>query len=70
MLHCKICHCQVQDGSGDDETEDVIDLNTKKKSTSICSFYEKGVCKHGRKGENCHYQHPQMCRKAVFGVRC
>ena len=37
----------------------VIDTDNSK----VCSFYEKGVCKHGKKGEGCKFAHPKFCRK-------
>ena len=39
----------------------VGDENLRK--VKVCSFYERGVCKHGRKGESCKFAHPPFCKK-------
>ena len=36
------------------------------KSNKVRSFYEKGLCKHGRKGELCRFSHPKMCKKFLI----
>ena len=36
---------------------------SNRKNDKVCSFYEKGVCKHGRKGDTCKFSHPKMCKK-------
>ena len=33
------------------------------KSEKICYFYRKGICTHGRKGQQCKYRHPNLCHK-------
>ena len=39
------------------------DVKHGEKSDKVCTFYEKGTCKHGRNGKNCKFLHPKMCRK-------
>lgn len=31
----------------------------------ICTFYKKGKCKHGIKGNGCKYKHPKACPKLM-----
>ena len=38
----------------------VNDVKTEKK---ICSFYLRGICRHGKKGEECQFHHPKLCFK-------
>ena len=50
----------------DKQYEGIDNLNLNK--AKICKFYAKGSCKHGRKGSNCKFQHPEVCRKLLkFG---
>ena len=40
-----------------------------KQKKVICHFYRKGICKYGRKGEGCKFDHPPYCRKLLdFGT--
>ena len=40
------------------------------KNDITCKFFAKGSCKHGAKGENCEYKHPEVCQKFIqFGTR-
>ena len=49
-----------------ERTASVDDNETNpQKSNVVCTFYEKGKCKHGRKGKNCKFLHPKMCRKLL-----
>ena len=34
-----------------------------KKLTQVCRYFRRGTCKHGLRGVECKYSHPQMCRK-------
>ena len=36
---------------------------SKSKVETVCRFFRRGTCKHGLRGTECRYQHPQMCRK-------
>ena len=39
-----------------------------KKDDKICHFYRKGICKHGKSGENCKFSHPPYCKPfLMFG---
>ena len=35
------------------------------KSKTVCSFYERGICKHGVRGDGCNFAHPKMCKKIL-----
>ena len=35
------------------------------KIKTICRYFRRGTCKHGLRGNDCKYLHPQMCRKFV-----
>jgi len=38
--------------------------NTSTEKTPItCRFYKKGSCKYGIKGDECKYNHPELCKK-------
>ena len=38
------------------------------KPPGVCFHYVKGICRYGRKGEGCKYQHPPYCEKLLaFG---
>ena len=32
-------------------------------SNRICRFYKNGNCKHGLRGKDCKFSHPNMCQK-------
>ena len=36
---------------------------TLPKSSEICSFFKKSICKHGLRGKGCKYTHPRLCLK-------
>ena len=38
-------------------------IEAKKDKTKICSFYLRGVCKHGKFGKECQFYHPKVCFK-------
>ena len=38
-------------------------VTTPKKLTQVCRYFRRGTCKHGLRGVECKYSHPQMCRK-------
>ena len=40
-------------------------VNTITKNRRICKFFDKGSCEHGTSGENCRYQHPELCRRFI-----
>ena len=51
-------------GDIDDKEKETVEKNLK----SVCKFYMKKQCKHGIKGENCSFSHPQICQKLLkFG---
>lgn len=33
------------------------------KSETTCRYFRRGTCKHGIRGDDCRFSHPQMCRK-------
>ena len=35
------------------------------RKVAICSFYRKGICKHGSAGKECKFRHPKVCKKLV-----
>ena len=35
------------------------------KINTICRYFRRGTCKHGLRGNDCKYLHPQMCREFV-----
>ena len=39
------------------------------KKDSVCKYYGRGTCKHGQKGEGCHYSHPKKCIKFMRFAR-
>ena len=39
--------------------------NLKEKKGTVCKFYVRGNCQFGIKGKNCHYKHPQACKKLL-----
>lgn len=39
--------------------------NESQKVNKLCYFFEKGRCKHGIKGNDCNYTHPQFCKKLM-----
>ena len=32
----------------------------------ICPFYRKNICRHGKKGTNCPFLHPERCQKLLL----
>ena len=36
---------------------------TIEKKDITCRFYKKGTCRHGAKGEECKFTHPELCKK-------
>lgn len=34
---------------------------SKDKVDKICYFYRQNICKHGREGKDCRYNHPKIC---------
>ena len=38
-------------------------INSSKKSASVCRYFRRGTCRHGLRGNECKFTHPQMCRK-------
>ena len=41
------------------------DKNSKLKN-KICPFYRKNNCRHGKKGSNCPFLHPERCQKLLL----
>ena len=39
--------------------------NDKEKS-NICHFYKNGKCKHGKDGQDCRFEHPNICKKILY----
>ena len=37
--------------------------SNSRKVQTVCKFYKKNICWHGKKGTNCKFEHPQMCVK-------
>ena len=35
------------------------------KLKTVCRFYNQGTCKYGKKGTECKYSHPSLCRKLL-----
>lgn len=44
-------------------TSDDTSKSTTIKSDLVCRYFRRGTCKHGLRGADCRYKHPQMCRK-------
>jgi hypothetical protein len=38
---------------------------TSDKSNVTCRFYKKGSCRHGKSGEECKFNHPELCRNYI-----
>ena len=34
-----------------------------KEKPNICHFYKNGKCKHGKEGQDCRFEHPEICKK-------
>ena len=72
---------QIQDSTTSSDTttqqQQVVeqDQNQPQRSRTpkkdiTCRFFAKGSCRHGAKGENCEYNHPEVCQKFIqFGTR-
>ena len=52
---------QSQSQSQSQNTENTI--KTTKDKSKVCSFYLKGVCRHGKAGKECQFHHPKICFK-------
>lgn len=39
------------------------DNKTIEKKDITCRFFKKGTCRHGAKGEECKFTHPELCKK-------
>ena len=37
--------------------------SSSEKSAAICRYFRRGTCRHGLRGTECKFTHPQMCRK-------
>ena len=35
--------------------------SNSRKVQTVCKFYKKNICWHGKKGTDCKFEHPQMC---------
>ena len=57
----------IQDRGSERESnkQDEIISDDKMHQKKICSFYRKGNCKHGLRGNGCNYHHPPMCKKFI-----
>ena len=48
----------------DHPADDPVDQKgSQQKSDIICRYFRRGTCKHGLRGNDCRYSHPQMCKK-------
>ena len=34
--------------------------------SKVCSFYKRGICKHGKKGSECRFSHPSYCKPLLM----
>ena len=55
-------HDKVEDNQN--KEGDSLHVTTKKNNV-ICHFYRKGICKYGKKGDGCKFEHPSYCRKLL-----
>ena len=54
----------VVSNTGASNTDPLV--NTITKNRRICKFFDKGSCEHGTSGENCRYQHPELCKRFIL----
>ena len=53
--------------NSDEKHDEELGDSPVKRST-VCHFYRKGICKHGKSGENCKFAHPPYCKSLLrFG---
>ena len=47
-----------------DEHEDEHNSNQNRKPI-VCKFFKRNACRHGPKGDECKYAHPEICKKFI-----
>ena len=59
----------INSASNDNASSTSPALETASKTTiqipATCRFYKKSSCRHGSKGEECRFNHPELCKKFI-----
>ena len=60
----------IDDKSDSDQLFPTHNTTESVKSQTICKFFQSGKCKHGMKGKECKFTHPNTCSKYTqYGTR-
>ncbi len=54
---------QVQSQKNQSQSQNSKVKEDIKKERKTCSFYLRGICRHGKRGEECQFYHPKICFK-------